>query len=160
MAVSAEAVTQDRIRGQALAGRVTAVAWEHSAWLPQDVPLEQVVRDFIWWQYEIRGDRTERPAWARSEPPEPHRYAGPIEVGMRFVWAKDNPKAEADVTVTRIDETVETGHDERRVWVRHTDGRMLPEWSGLDAGARMVRKRYGVPNEEGHFRGMVTPWEG
>lgn len=157
LAVSAGCVTYDRGMGRALAGSATAIAWEHSAWLPEDVPLHELVHAFLSWQYDAGA---KKPDWARTEAPAPYRYGGPIDVGMRFIWGKDNPKAWADVTVTRIDEAAQTGASERRVWTRHTDGRVLAEWDTLDANARMVRRKFGVPNDESRFREMVTPWQG
>lgn len=149
VAVSAGAVGMDRGLGRSIAGSTTAIAWEHSGHLPDDVPLHELVGQFLEWSYQP-GNPVQRPEWAREKSPA---YTGPIEVGMRFTWAKGDPKQECDVDVTRVDD----GLPERRIWTRHTDRRLLPEWQRLDANARMVRVKYGVHHGEAEFRESATP---
>lgn len=146
VAVSAGCVSMDRGLGRNIAGPSTAIAWEHSGHLPEDVPLHVLVGQFLEWQYDGL-----RPAWARERGPS---FAGTIYVGARFVWAAGDPKAEALIDVTRID--AQPGLP-RSIWFRHADRRMLPEWERLDANARLVRQRFGAPCREDEFRAAVTP---
>ncbi len=146
LAVAAGAVTHDRRAGFGLAGQVTATAWEHSGHLPEDVPLHELVEQFIAWRY-MEGQQV--PAWAAPRVP----YAGPVEVGMRFTLHAGDLQQEALVDVTRIDD-VDNG---RRIWFRHADRRMLPEWERLDPNTRLVRTRYGAPCSEKLFRESAVP---
>lgn len=149
VAVSAGALTYDRGFGRSIAGAVTAIAWEHSGHIPDDVPLHVLVGGFLSWQYDAGAADKLRPAWARERQPA---YSGPIAVGMRFTWAAGDPKEECDLDVTRLDDD-----GGPRVWARHADRRVLPEWERLDPNTRLVRTRYGRPVAEKEFREMVTP---
>lgn len=73
-------------------------------------------------------------------------YAGPIEINQLFIWQKDNPRAWAFVTVTRIDFEDSKGvrFDERRIWTRVI----------RSANYHLAAETW---NEESHFRESVTP---
>lgn len=44
---------------------------------------------------------------------------GPIEVGQRFIWEKDNPKARINIVVTKV---VEYSNDETAIHTKQVHG--------------------------------------
>lgn len=78
-------------------------------------------------------------------PDKIQRYDGPIEVGMRFIWEPDDPRAFALIEVTRL---IDRSPDERIIWSKRVRA----------ARAGPTKADDDVWSEEGRFREAVTPW--